>query len=146
MILLAGCTRAATPATDAATSPLDGCITETRDSAVTYSCGAAFLAMDATVNERATEEAIAKNLEAFVEPFGHDVVSRSDAPLTAGAVAHRAVRVHVDLPDKGKFVAMMVVVARSKTTRVLTCSAKEAEAQRCDDVLAHLATRAMSAP
>lgn len=145
-VAIFGCARAATPVVDAGASPLEGCIPESRDGTTTYSCGAAFLAMDAEVKETATDESITQNLNAFVEPFGKDVVSRDDAPMTLGGAPHRAVRVRVDMPEKGRFVATMVVVRKTRKTRVLTCSAKEPEAYKCEQVLQHLGARAVAAP
>lgn len=142
-LALFGCARAAAPAPEV--SPLDGCIPETRDGATTYSCGAAFLAMDAEVKD-ATDDAIAQNLNAFVEPFGKDVVARDDAPLTIEGKAHRAVHVRVDLPEKGKFVATMVVLRKANGARVISCSAKDTEAARCERVLQYLGARAMKTP
>jgi hypothetical protein len=137
------CARAAAPVAE--TSPLEGCIPETREGATTYSCGAAFLAMDADVKD-ATDDAIAQNLNAFVEPFGKDVVARDDAPLVVDGKSHRAVRVRVDMPEKGKFVATMVVIRKGTGARVISCSAKDTEASRCDRVLQHLGSRAMKTP
>ncbi len=144
---VSACTRAREPA-DAkdAGSPLDGCTSEQRDGATTWNCGAGFLAMDATVNEVATDDTIKKNLDAFVEPFGKDVVARENAPRAIGGVAHPAVRVRVELPERGRFVAMMIVVRAAGRTRVITCSAKEADAPRCDAVTELLSRRAMDAP
>lgn len=144
---LSACARTREPegAKDAA-SPLDGCTSEQRDGATTWSCGAGFLAMDATVNESATDETIKKNLEAFVEPFGKDMVAREDTPRTIAGVAHPAVRVRVDLPERGRFVALMIVVRRAASTRVITCSAKASDAARCDAVAETLVRRAMDTP
>jgi hypothetical protein len=147
VFLVIGCARAREPihAKDSG-SPLDGCTSELRDGATTWSCGPAFLAMDASVNEVASDDSILKNFEAFVEPFGKDVVARDDKPRTIRGVAHPAVSVRVNLPERGRFVATMVVVRRAQHTRVITCSAKETDAVRCDAVITHLAGRAMDAP
>jgi hypothetical protein len=137
-----GCTRTREP-TDAkdAASPLDGCTSEVAKGATTWSCGEGFLAMDATIDEVATDEAIKKNLEGFVEPFGKDVLSREDAPRVVRGVAHPAVLVRIE-----NFVAMMTVVRRAQRTRVITCSAKQVDAARCESVVSLLVARAMDAP
>lgn len=143
--LLVGCARTTAPAPpppDAA-SALEGCTSETHEGATTWSCGDAFLALDADVPEPATEAAIEANLASFVEQFGKDVVARDPADYVARGVKHSALRIRVAMPEKGRFVATMVIVARGPRSRVISCSAKEADAARCDDVLAFLVGRAM---
>lgn len=146
-LLLGACARNAAPvepARDAATA-LDGCKSETKDGATTWSCGNAFLALDADVAAPATPEAIDANFQDFAESFGKDVTSRdpSDYDVLRG-VKHRALRIRVAMPDKGRFVATMVIVARGDRTRVISCSAREVESVRCDDAVAFLVARAMA--
>ncbi len=156
-LALVGCARTAAPTAQttgeagATSEPsgaaiLSGCAREEDQGAVVWSCGEAFLAMEASIDGPPTAEAIDENLARFVEPFAGHVVSRDDAPWVASGAPHRAVRLRVDLPEKGRFVATLVVVARPTRTRVASCSAKLADASRCEAVLAHLVGRAASAP
>jgi hypothetical protein len=131
-LLVVGCTRAATPTTDAASSPLEGCIPEKHPEGTTYSCGAGFLAMDAPVSGPMDRDVIKENLDAFSAPFGKDVVSSDDRPFEGSP----AVRLTMQPADNDRFFAMMVVIPGAK--RVLTCSAKQTEAARCEAVLRYL--------
>ena len=145
-LLLGACARNAAPvepARDAATA-LDGCASETRDGATTWSCGNAFLALDADVAAPATPEAIAANFQDFADSFGKDVIARDPNDYVLRGVKHRALRIRVAMPEKGRFVATMVIVARGNRTRVVSCSAREVEAVRCDDAVAFLVARAMA--
>lgn len=132
VLLLLGCTRAATPAVDAGSSPLDGCIPEKNADGTTYSCGSGFLAMDATIKGTIDQAAIKENLDAFAAPFEKDIVARDDATFEASP----AVRLTMQAPDSDKFFAMMVVLPGQK--RVLTCSAKASDAARCETVIRYL--------
>lgn len=143
-----GCARGAAPAEpprDAGRDPaaaLDGCVSETRDGATTWSCGEAFLALDADVGETATDAAIEANLGEFERSFGKDVTARDPSDWLVRGRRLRALRIRVAMPEKGRFVATMVIVPRGDRTRVISCSAREVEAARCDDAVAFLVGRA----
>lgn len=122
-------------------SILEGCTREEDHGAIVWSCGEAFLAMEASI-DGAPSAAVDENLARFAEPFAGHVVARDDAPWIEAGEPHRAIRLRVDLPEKGVFVATMVVVARAGRVRVASCSAKLADAGRCEAVLRHLVGRA----
>jgi len=143
IVLLLGCTRAREPAE---TSPLVGCKSETRDNATTWDCGGGFLAMEATIDHVAQKDEINDNLEAFGADLVKETVAFDDRPRVIGGESHPAEVHHLDLPERGRFVAMIVIVRLAKTTKVITCSARETDAARCDAVIDHLGSRAMTAP
>lgn len=146
-VLAVGCARTAAPTgaepTRDAAAALDGCPSETREGATTWSCGNAFLALDADVPEPATPEAIDANLREFEGQFGKDVTSRDPSDYVLAGIKHRALRIRVAMAEKGRFVATMVVVAKGDRSRVISCSAREIEASRCADAVAFLVGRAL---
>lgn len=146
LVVLLGCTRAR-EATDAG-SPLDGCKSETKDQSTTWECGSGFLAMDATLDRPASSEEIRENLAAFRAESSKETtkLETSERARTIRGAEHPAVLLRFELPERGKFVAMMVVLRLAKTTRILTCSARASDEARCDAVIGELASRAMSAP
>lgn len=143
LIAIAACTRSApapAPAPDAK-ALLEGCTREMHEGATVWSCGEAFLVMEAPVPAPITDASIESNLGAFETDLGGSVVSRDRADFTVDGAPHRATRIRVDLPEKGRFFAMMIVVREPGGTkaRALSCSAKEAEAYRCEQVIGALA-------
>lgn len=147
VLLLSGCTRTPAPTPSEpvhdASGALDGCTSETKDGATTWSCGSAFLALDADVAAPATPDAIELNFKDFEEQFGKDVTARDAKDYELRGKKHRALRLRVSMAEKGRFVATMVMVDKGTHTRVISCSAREIEATRCDDVLTLLVGRAM---
>jgi len=146
LAMLVGCARVR-EAVDAG-APLDGCKSETRDGATTWDCGGGFLAMEATIDHVASKDEIDDNLQAFRAELIKEskTLDLNEHPRVIRGESHPAEVLHLDLPERGRFVAMIVVVRRAKSTRVITCSARAADSARCDAVLEHLGGRAMDAP
>ncbi|MGZ6095756.1 MAG: hypothetical protein ACXWUG_27190, partial [Polyangiales bacterium] len=111
---------------------LQSCARETHDGATVWSCGEAFLVMDAPLPGPITDDAVAGNLGGFEAELVGEGAQKANV-LSRDRDA-KSTRLHLELPEKGRFFAMMVIVREPKP-RAISCSAKETESSRCEQIV-----------
>jgi hypothetical protein len=136
-LLLVACTRGApVPASvDAeadARTLLQSCTREAHDGATVWSCGEAFLVMDAPLPGPLTDDAITGNLGAFEAELVSEGATKAN--VLSRDRAATSTRLRLELPEKGRFFAMMIIVREPKP-RAISCSGKESDAPRCEQIV-----------
>lgn len=139
---LVACTRGGTAPIDSGAAPesadtlLASCTREAHDGATVWSCGEAFLVMDAPLPGPITDAEVAANLNAFEAELVSEGTKK--ATVLDRTRASSSTRIRVELPEnQGRFFAVMVIV-RAPKPRAISCSGKEADAPRCERIVSAL--------